>query len=196
MNIRPVKLGAWAAAGLMTLSTVEVVRSQQQSAVSEQQSAATNTQSEAAEGTLARMVRDSTAQVREAQAAVAAGYVLSGGCVSGPEEGAMGIHYVNATLVGDGVLDAARPEALVFEPRNNGQPQLVAVEYIVLAEQWNASNEHPPVLHGQHFHFVSAPNRAGLPAYYELHVWAWKRNPHGTFADWNPRVSCDAYSPQ
>ena len=107
----------------------------------------------------------------------------------------MGVHFVNGSLVGDGVLDAARPEVLVYEPRN-GQLQLVAVEYLVIAEQWDASNAHPPVLHGQHFHYVPAPNRTGLDAYYELHVWAWKRNPHGTFADWNPRVNCDAYSPQ
>jgi hypothetical protein len=181
------RLGACAVAALMTLSTMEVVRSQQPSAV-------TDAQSEVAEGPLAKLVRDSTAPVQDAQAAVAAGYALSGGCVSGPEEGAMGVHYVNASLVGDGVLDAARPEVLVYEPRN-GQLQLVAAEFIVLAEQWNASNAHPPVLNGQHFHYVPAPNRTGLPAYYELHVWAWKRNPRGTFADWNPRVSCDGYSP-
>ena len=188
MSTRSNRLGAYAVAALMTLSTADVVRSQQQTA-------GADAQSEVAEGTLARLVRDSTAS-RDAQAAVAAGYELSGGCVSGPEEGAMGVHYVNTALVGDGVLDAARPEVLVFEPQQNGRLQLVAAEFIVLAEQWNASNPHPPVLHGQHFHFVPAPNRTGLPAYYELHVWAFKRNPRGTFADWNPRVSCDAYAPQ
>ncbi len=187
MSIERGKLTACAVAGLMSLAAVEVVRTQPAAGVNEQV--------EVGEGPLARAVRQSTAPLQDAQAAVSAGYALSGGCVSGPEEGAMGVHYVNASLVGDGLLDAARPEALVYEPRN-GRLQLVAVEYIVLAEQWDAANEHPPVLHGQHFHYVSAPNRSGLPAYYELHVWAWKRNPHGTFADWNPRVSCDAYIPQ
>jgi hypothetical protein len=43
---------------------------------------------------------------------------------------------------------------------------------------------------GQHFHYVGSPNRYGLPAFYELHVWAWRDNPNGTFADWNPKVSC------
>jgi hypothetical protein len=167
---------------------------QQQQQQQQQEAADAETQGPA-EAPLARLVRQSTEQFRDNRAAVAAGYLLSGGCVSGPEEGAMGVHYVNAPLVGDGELDAARPEVLVYEPRN-GQLQLVAVEYIVLAEQWDADNDHPPVLNGQHFHFVSAPNRTGLPAYYELHVWAWKRNPHGTFADWNPRVSCDSYSGQ
>ena len=28
--------------------------------------------------------------------------------------------------------------------------------------------------------------------FYELHVWAWKQNPTGAFADNNPKVSCDA----
>jgi hypothetical protein len=151
-------------------------------------------QDEVAEGPLARAVRQATEPFRDSQAAGSAGYVVSGGCVSGPERGAMGVHFVNAALVGDGVLDASRPEVLVYEPRNN-RMQLVAAEFIVLAEQWDASNPHPPVLDGQHFHYVSAPNRTGLPAYYELHVWAWKRNPNGTFADWNPQVSCDAYVP-
>ena len=187
MSIGHGKMAACAAVVLMTLLTVEVVRSQQ--------SAVGSGQLEIPDGDLARLVRQSTAPFQDVPAAMAAGYVLSGGCVSGPEEGAMGVHFVNASLVGDGVLDAARPEALVYEPRN-GQFQLVAVEYLVIAEQWDASNAHPPVLYGQHFHYVPAPNRSGLDAYYELHVWAWKRNPHGTFADWNSRVSCDAYSSQ
>lgn len=186
-----------AIAGVLSLmSGSDVARAQQDVRTNERTNQHTNEQNtETADGPLARAVRQATTAWRDAPSAVAAGYELSGGCVSGPEEGAMGVHYVNAALVGDGLLDAARPEALVYEPRN-GQLQLVAVEYIVLAEQWNASNAHPPVLQGQHFHLVSAPNRAGLPPYYELHVWAWKRNPHGSFADWNPRVSCDDYVPQ
>ena len=39
--------------------------------------------------------------------------------------------------------------------------------------------------------YVSEPNRYGLPAFYELHVWAWERNPSGNFADWNTLVTCD-----
>lgn len=58
---------------------------------------------------------------------------MSGGCVTGPERGAMGVHFVNASLVGDGALDATRPEALVYEPRE-GRLELVAVEYLVIAE--------------------------------------------------------------
>jgi hypothetical protein len=50
------------------------------------------------------------------------------------------------------------------------------------------------VLVGQHFQFVNSPNRYALPAFYELHVWAWKNNSKGTFVDWNPAVSCDEYT--
>jgi hypothetical protein len=180
------KLIGFVTAGLMSLVAVDVARTQE--------AARANQQAEVADTPLTRMVRQATATFQDPQAAAGAGYALAGGCVSGPQEGAMGVHYVNESLVGDGLLDAAKPEALVYEPRN-GRLQLVAVEYIVLAEQWDASNAHPPVLQGQHFHLVSAPNRSGLPAYYELHVWAWKRNTHGTFVDWNPHVSCDTYAP-
>jgi hypothetical protein len=43
---------------------------------------------------------------------------------------------------------------------------------------------------GQVFNYVGAPNRYRLPAFYELHVWAWRHNPAGMFADWNPNVAC------
>jgi hypothetical protein len=127
-------------------------------------------------------------------AAVAAGYAPFLGCVSGPQEGAMGVHYVNGTLVADGELDAQRPEALMYEPRN-GRQVLVGVEYIVLAEHWDAAHDAPPSLMGQVFHYNASPNRYGIPAFYELHVWAARHNPNGAFADWNPRVSCEDYRP-
>jgi hypothetical protein len=68
------------------------------------------------------------------------------------------------------------------------------VEYVVLAEAWDASHETPPSLTGQVFQYVGAPNRYRSPAFYELHVWAWKQNPNGMFADWNPKVSCEQYT--
>ena len=104
----------------------------------------------------------------------------------------MGVHYVNDTFIADGVLDVQRPEVLVYEPYQ-GQLRLVAVEFFVDAQQWDAANASSPVLGGQLFNYVGAPNRLRLPAHYELHVWAWKRNSSGIFSDWNPRVSCAAY---
>lgn len=142
---------------------------------------------------LVREVREATQRFRDVTAATAAGYVSVANCVSGQTEGAMGVHYVNDALINDGVLDVQRPEVLVYEPRN-GQLHLVAVEYFLVAEQWDAANTGPPVLGGQLFHYVGAPNRLRMPAYYELHVWAWKRNPNGPFSDWNPKVSCVEYT--
>jgi hypothetical protein len=104
----------------------------------------------------------------------------------------MGIHFANGGLVGDNALDAPHPEALLYEPKD-GKLQLLGVEYIVIAEGWNAAHQTPPVLMGQLFNYVGAPNRYGLPAFYELHVWAWKSNPAGMFADWNGRVSCEEF---
>lgn len=144
---------------------------------------------------LVREVRDATERFKDVSQAIAAGYAPLLGCVSGPQEGAMGIHLVNNELVGDGTLDAARPEALLDEMRN-GQLHLLGVEYIVLAAAWHAHSQPPPVLAGQLFHHSDTPNRYGLPAFCELHVWAWKDNPHGTFVDWNPKVSCEGFTPE
>jgi hypothetical protein len=60
-------------------------------------------------GDLVRVVRDATWRFRDVNQAEAEGYQLLFGCVSG-HDGAMGLHYVNMALVGDGVLDPRRPE--------------------------------------------------------------------------------------
>jgi hypothetical protein len=106
--------------------------------------------------------------------------------------GAMGYHYVNGSLI-DTVLDPARPEALVYAPDPNGNLTLAALEYVVFAEPWMAEHgtEMPMVL-GQELMLVEAPNRYELPAFFALHAWIWKPNPTGTFANFNPAVSCPA----
>jgi hypothetical protein len=139
---------------------------------------------------LVQLVRDATKQFVNVNAATAAGYQPFLGCVSGPDHGAMGNHYVNGALVGDGVLDASRPEVLIYEPSNGGL-QLVGVEFVVIAATWLASHNSPPVLEGQSFLFVDSPNRYGLPAHFELHVWAWRDSPNGAFVDWNNKVTCE-----
>jgi hypothetical protein len=137
-------------------------------------------------------VRNATRVYIDVNNAGPAGYGPAFGCVSGPDHGAMGIHYVNGDLVGDGKLDVARPEALMYEQKGD-KLELVGVEYIVIASAWDAANKMPPTLMGQLFHYGTSPNRYGIPAYYALHVWAWKANPHGVFMDWNPRVSCEEH---
>jgi hypothetical protein len=104
--------------------------------------------------------------------------------------GAMGVHYVKGDLVGDDRAEPLRPEALVYEPVEGNKLRLVAVEYVIFQAAWDAHHQSPPKLFGQKFALTSAPNRFGLDAFYSLHAWVWKHNPAGTFAMWNPRVSC------
>ena len=139
---------------------------------------------------LVQLVRDATKKFADVNAATAAGYQPFLGCVSGPDHGAMGYHYVNGNLVGDNILDASKPEVMIYEAKNGGL-QLVGVEFVVIAGPWLASHSAPPVLEGQSFQFVDTPNRYGLPAHFELHVWAWRDNPNGAFVDWNNKVSCE-----
>jgi len=146
--------------------------------------------------TLVDVVREATAPFVDPDAAIAAGYVPKPFCVSGPNEGAMGVHFVKPAIVPDGKLDPQTPEALVYESRN-GRLRLVAAEFIVFKADWEAQgNKQPPALFGQLLNFVAAPNRFGNPDFYELHVWAWKENPNGAFVNWHPHVSCDSFSGQ
>lgn len=113
-------------------------------------------------------------------------------CIDMPGLGAMGVHYVNGDLVGDGEIDPLRPEAMVYEPDADGELTLVAVEYVVPKAAWDAHHSAPPVLFDTTFDFTPSPNRFGLPDFYSLHAWTQKHNPAGTFAMWNPRVNCAA----
>jgi hypothetical protein len=137
---------------------------------------------------LVQTVRTATAQYADVNNAIAAGYGPFLGCVSGTDHGAMGMHYINPSLL-NGTLDAAHPQALIYEP-SNGQLSLVGVEFIVDAATWFKSNSNSPVLDGQTFLFVDSPNRYNIPPFFELHVWAWRTNPNGPFMDWNDNVSC------
>jgi hypothetical protein len=154
---------------------------------------ASNERSEAAAATSA------TARFHDLEAAQDAGYTvhvaeLSGAtCIAQAGEGAMGDHFANGGLLLDGgVIDAAKPEALVYERRSNGSFKLVALEYIAFRADWEAAgNTSPPALFGRTFDFIPAPNRFGIPAFYALHAWLWKPNPSGLLYAWNPNVSCD-----
>jgi hypothetical protein len=141
---------------------------------------------------LVEKVREATTRYQNVRAAVADGFVQGTPCVSGPDMGAMGIHYVRQDRITNGVLDAAEPEALIYEPQPGGALRLVGVEYIVIASIWVGlhPNAGPPALEGDLLNFIDAPNRYGLAPFYEMHVWAWEANPNGNFADWNSHVTC------
>jgi hypothetical protein len=131
-------------------------------------------------------VRRATARFRDVNVALAEGYAPATPCVSGPNAGAMGVHFIKGDLLAKGV-DAETPEALIYEPSPDGSLRLVGVEFITFASDWV---DEVPVLDGHLLNYVGAPNRYGIPAFYEMHVWAWQNNPDGSFADWNRRVTC------
>jgi len=155
-----------------------------------------------AQGALLQIVRNSTARFKSVMAAESEGYHLAFGCVSGPDSGAMGLHYVNMPLVGNppmtanGEPDPTQPQIVIYEPIPDGRLHLIGADYLILADSWDKA--HPsqgaPQMMGQLFHYFEAPNRFGLPAFYTLHVWAWKDNPNGAFVNWHPNVSCAAFS--
>jgi len=134
-----------------------------------------------AKETLVDKVRGANSRFRDVSVALAEGYAPIP-CASGIDGGAMGVHYVNPNYLKDSVPDVKRRQAVMYEPMPDGKMALVAVEYITF--------KGPASLEGQLFNFNGAPNRYGLDPFYELHVWAWKPNPRGAYADMNPEVSC------
>jgi hypothetical protein len=151
------------------------------------------------EGALVAAVQEATARFKNVTSVNGPGdgYELMFGCVSGGDFGAMGLHYVNMSLVGDGEINENEPEIILFEPRPNGRIRITGVDFLVPVAAWEAKHpgEGPPMLFGQLFHFFESPNRFGLDPFYTLHVWAWKDNPNGTFVNWNPDVKCDDFNP-
>jgi len=145
---------------------------------------------------LVQIVRESTERFKDVSVAEAEGYALQFGCVSGDDFGAMGLHYVNGTLVNSGVLDATHPQIVIYEAMPDGSLKLIGADYLVIADAWDAAHSSPPELMGQFFHLFTSPNRFGLPAFYTLHVWAWKPNPKGAFVNWHPNVSCASFAGQ
>lgn len=144
---------------------------------------------------LVEHVREATRQYIDVNAATAAGYEPFLGCVSGPDQGAMGIHYVKGGPLMEGEPEASQPQALIYEPSGDRR-KLVGVEYIVDAASWLKKHSGAPVLEGQVFQMVTSPNRYSLPNFYELHVWAWRDSPNGAFVDWNTHVTCDGAQSQ
>jgi hypothetical protein len=126
-------------------------------------------------------IRKATEKYKSPEAAQAAGYPLSSGCVANPPAGAMGYHFENASLL-DATLDVEKPEILVYERMPDGSFKLNGVEYVVPIAAW--TQDEPPTIMGQKL------KRADSLGIYYLHVWTWEPSPSGVFADWNPRVKC------
>ena len=148
---------------------------------------------------LLRQVRAATERFQNVEVAEASGYELLFGCVSGDSAGAMGLHYVNLTILTStnqsGVMEVDHPQIVIYEPTADGRLRLTGADYLVYADAWDKLHPgDPPQLMGQLFHLFDSPNRFGLPAFYTLHAWAWKDNPNGAFVNWHPNVSCEQFT--
>ncbi|MBW4052852.1 MAG: hypothetical protein HIU85_15590 [Proteobacteria bacterium] len=155
-------------------------------------------------------VRAATAKYRDINAAHAAGYfVPATTCVSGPDHGAMGIHWANPAYLMNppftaaNELDPAHPAILIYEPQADGSQVLVGMEYVLPLPAWIArdpANNDPanpppqgaavPSVDGHLMNYQAQPNRYGVGNSFYLHIWAWRYNPDGLFSDWNRTVSC------
>ncbi|MFF5445898.1 hypothetical protein [Streptomyces sp. NPDC012888] len=140
---------------------------------------------------LATAIRVTARYVDEAQA-VKDGYVPHGECLNNPfGAGAMGYHYVKAANWGS--TDPRRPTALVYSPDKDrhGKRRLYAVEWMVSdKDQDLTTKEDRPSMFGLPFDGPMPGHWAGNPKHYDLHLWAYKKNPAGRFHNWNPDVTC------
>jgi hypothetical protein len=162
-------------------------------------------------------VRAATERYRDVNVALAEGYVPDpmGLCEMAPmmgqpaELGGMGIHYGRMDLLritsapgtrvdGEGThTDFLRPSILIYEPMADGSLELVAVENLVFIKAWEAAGHTaPPSFHGVPYDLmVDDPATAVDEAHhfephYDRHVWIYRENPNGVFAQYNPTVTC------
>lgn len=163
-------------------------------------------------------VRAATERFRDVNVALAEGYVRdpmnlcdTAEMMGRPKSlGAMGVHYFRPDLLGisgppnprvdgDGThTDFRRPSILIYEPQHNGSLALVAVENLVFQKAWHAlGNSGPPAFRGLLYDNMAdnpatAIDEAHLFApHYDRHVWLYRDNPNGVFAQFNPSVNCE-----
>ena len=138
-------------------------------------------QAASGEGVFATL-RIVTARYHNLQHAIDDGFVLLHPCEERGDEEPVGAVYANIDRVLDGVIDPAVPDALIYEPSKDGKLKLVGVE---LAQPYAFAPTAPQFM-GQTF---QPEDEFGVWA---LHIWVWRENPEGMFAEANPRVSCDS----
>ena len=165
-------------------------------------------------------VRAATERFQDVKLALAEGYIRdpSDTCDSAEmmgrpaEMGAMGIHFFRPDMLGisgppnprvDGNgthTDFNKPAILIYEPQADGSLQLVAVENLVFQKSWHAAgNQKPPSFHGVEWDTMQDDPATKIDEahmfepHYDRHVWLYRENPRGMFAQFNPNVSCKAH---
>jgi hypothetical protein len=131
--------------------------------------------------------RQAAAVYWDIDAALADGFEPLFDCTEG-ESGNMGQHFIHPGRAADGRLVLEEPEVLMYEPQPDGTMQLVAIEYVLFEHQWNSAE--PPFFMGRPMHRKTAVGTHPVDPFFELHLWHWRHNPDGFFADWNVNVSC------
>jgi hypothetical protein len=135
-------------------------------------------------------LRKVTSRFHQLEAAQQAGYDAQiTPCWAHHSAGAMGYHYGKPALI-DATVDLLEPEVVMYEPQAGGHMRLVGMEYIVPLAAWEAAGHDlndpadVPELLGQRY------TRHSFLPIFKLHIWLWRANPSGVYADWNPKVSC------
>lgn len=167
-------------------------------------------------------VRAAAEKYRDVNVALAEGYIAdpmnlceTATMMGRPAEaGAMGIHYFRPDLLGitateprvDGnstYTDFLRPSILIYEPQRDGSLELVAVENLVFQKAWHAAGHTaPPSFHGVAYDTMVDDPKTEVDeahmfeAHYDRHVWVFRENPSGVFAQFNPNVTCEFHQAQ
>jgi hypothetical protein len=126
-------------------------------------------------------LRRATARYHNPDNATADGFVELHGCEELDGEDPVGVVFINFGRVADGIIDPSLPEALIYEPTEDGRLKLAGAELVIPHALWTA--EDPPEFLGAQFHSEDD--------FFTLHVWIWRHNPSGMFAIGNSRVQCD-----
>jgi hypothetical protein len=137
----------------------------------------------AGDGAVLATLRRATAQYHSVDKAIADGFVEVA-CEVRPGHTAAGLLYANFERVADGVIDLEKPEGLLYDASGNGPPKLAGVDLAVPAFDAGGMPTVPPELLGNTFYLEEEFGVWGL------HVWIWRHNPEGMFAEGNPNVSC------
>jgi hypothetical protein len=166
------------------------------SPLTEPQAAASLDTADAPLGALLAHARAATARYQDVSVALRDGFFQASPCIAGPA-GAMGFHYLNPARL-DATAAAEELEILLYVPEG-GRLRLAGVEYMVPVFQDGrplfgpvppASPGAAPVLFNTRFAGPMPGHAPRDPWHYDLHVWLWSRNPAGTFAPFNPALSC------
>ncbi len=129
------------------------------------------------------LLRVAAAKYRNLDSAVAAGYPRTvAQCLVHEHHGAMGYHHMNRAYL-DNKVEIDKPEILLYERLADSSYRLNGVEYIVPFARWPRDST-PPVLMGRRMY-----REDNLKIWY-MHVWAFKDNRDGLFANFNPSVRC------